>query len=80
MNAGHPGKTEAQTEVDATSGAGVVKAVPHPAVCWEGSCERVETLLYDVLHGHGGQGRLGGELQDVEHPQMVPQTGWSTAR
>ena len=32
MDAGHPGKTEAQTKVDATSGAGVVKAVPHPAV------------------------------------------------
>ena len=37
-------------------------------------------LLYDVLHGHGhgGQGRLCGgrpQLQDVEHSQMVPQTG-----
>ena len=40
------------------------------------------TLLYDVLHGHGGQGRLGGgrpQLQDVEHPQVVPQTGWPAA-
>ena len=31
-----PGKTEAQAKVDATSGVGVVKAVPHPAVRWEG--------------------------------------------
>ena len=36
MDAGHPRKTEAQTEVDAPAGAGVVKAVPHPAVRWEG--------------------------------------------
>ena len=32
-DAGHPGKTEAQTEVDAKA---VFKAVPHPAVRWEG--------------------------------------------
>ena len=35
-HAGHPGKTEAQTEVDAKASAGVFKAVPHPAVRWEG--------------------------------------------
>ena len=35
-----------------------------------------------MLHGHGGQGRLCGgrpQLQDVEHSQMVPQTGWPAA-
>ena len=35
-----------------------------------------------MLHGHGGQGRLCGgrpQLQDVEHSEMVPQTGWPAA-
>ena len=35
-----------------------------------------------MLHSHGGQGRIGGrwpQLQDVENPQVVPQTGWPTA-
>ena len=45
---------------------------------WTGHAGR-GALLYDVLHGHGGQGRLCGgrpQLQDVEHSQMVPKTGW----
>ena len=44
---------------------------------WTGHAGR-RALLYDVLHGHGGQGRLCGgrpQLQNVEHSQMVPQTG-----
>ena len=108
MDGGHPGKTAAQTGVDAEASAGVFKAVPHPAgpgclpPClqpgllgvhlrggyqekgrrpWPGHAGR-GALLDDVLHGHGGQGRIGGrwpQLQDVEHPQVVPQTGWLTA-
>ena len=45
---------------------------------WPGHAGR-GALLDDVLHGHGGQGRIGGrwpQLQDVEHFQVVPQTGW----
>ena len=36
IDAGHPGKTEAQTGVDAEASAGVFKAIPHPAVRAEG--------------------------------------------